>query len=67
VGTKSEGFSNHLWDINRLLGKDENAVDADIHPDWLNRLSFIASGPTCNGPDIYEQLDELLAAGLMPS
>ena len=58
-----EGFGNHLWDIPRLFGRDEKAVDVDIHAAGVNHMSFIAPGSTFNGRDLYQQLDELLAAG----
>lgn len=58
-----EGFSNHLWDIPRLFGRDEKAADADIHSAGVNHVSFIATGSRLDGRDLYEQLDELIAAG----
>jgi alpha-galactosidase/6-phospho-beta-glucosidase family protein len=60
-----DGFSNHLWDISRLFGKDEMAVaaDNDIHCSGVNHFSFISPESTWKGRNLYQQLDELVATG----
>ena len=49
------GYTNHLWDLSRLIGKDEQAEDCDVNSAGVNHMSFITGG-TMNGEDIYELL-----------
>lgn len=58
-----EGYSNHLWDIPRLFGKDEMATDINVHCAGINHLSFISPSSTWNGRNLYAQIDELIASG----
>lgn len=58
-----EGFSNHLWDISRLFGKDEMALetDTDMHCAGVNHFSFVSPKSLWKGRNLYQQLDELIA------
>jgi alpha-galactosidase/6-phospho-beta-glucosidase family protein len=51
------GYTNHLWDLPRLLGKDEQTTDADIDSAGINHMSFITGG-TMYGQDIYDLLEK---------
>jgi len=53
------GFTNHLWDISRIFGTDEEAKDLQVETAGINHLSFIRKG-TYNGKDLFEQLDRRL-------
>ena len=55
------GFTNHLSDISRIFGKDEEAKDLQVETAGTNHLSFIRKG-TYNGQDLFEQLDRHLAS-----
>ena len=55
------GFTNHLSDISRIFGKDEEAKDLQVETAGINHLSFIRKG-TYNGKDLFEQLDRHLAS-----
>ena len=52
-----QGFTNHLSDIPRLCGCDEDALDIDVTTAGINHLSFVTSG-TWNGRDVFEILRE---------
>jgi 6-phospho-beta-glucosidase len=54
------GFTNHLSDIPRIFGADEEAKDLHVETAGINHLSFIRKG-TYNGKDLFEQLDAHLA------
>jgi alpha-galactosidase/6-phospho-beta-glucosidase family protein len=51
------GYTNHMWDLPRILGTDEQAVDADILSAGVNHLSIITGG-TIKGRPIYDLLRE---------
>ena len=55
------GFTNHLSDISRIFGTDEEAKDLQVETAGINHLSFIRKG-TYNGKDLFEQLDRHLAS-----
>lgn len=55
------GFTNHLWDISRIFGIDEQAKDLQVETAGVNHLSFIRKG-TFNGKELFEQLDRRLTA-----
>lgn len=52
-----QGYTNHLWDISRIFGKDEFAKGLDVETAGINHLSFIQRG-TWNGRDLFAMLDE---------
>jgi len=54
------GFSNHLWDLSRLFGKDEIATGFDGETAGVNHLSYILRG-TWHGRDLFAALEEALA------
>jgi alpha-galactosidase/6-phospho-beta-glucosidase family protein len=56
------GYTNHQWDLSRILGKDEQGSGFDIDTVGVNHLSFIVKG-TVNGRDLFKTLDERLANG----
>lgn len=51
------GFTNHLWDISRIFGKDEEAAELDVETAGINHLSFITRG-TWKGRDLFAALNE---------
>lgn len=53
------GFTNHLWDISRLCGRDEQSNDIDVTTAGINHLSFITGG-TWKGRDLFELLRETI-------
>ncbi|MCY3021024.1 MAG: hypothetical protein NTW87_18575 [Planctomycetota bacterium] len=54
------GFSNHRWDLTRLLfDKDEYCDEFKVSSAGVNHLSFIVRG-TWHGKDIYRLLGERL-------
>ena len=55
------GFTNHLWDISRIFGVDEEAKELQVETAGINHLSFIRKG-TYKGRDLFEQLDRHLAS-----
>jgi 6-phospho-beta-glucosidase len=55
------GFTNHLSDISRIFGTDEEAKDLHVETAGINHLSFIRSG-TYKGRDLFEQLDRRVAS-----
>ncbi len=55
------GFTNHLSDISRIFGIDEEAGDLQVETVGINHLSFIRKG-TYKGRDLFEQLDRHLAS-----
>jgi alpha-galactosidase/6-phospho-beta-glucosidase family protein len=56
------GYTNHQWDLSRILGKDEEGTGFDVDTVGVNHLSFIVKG-TVNGKDLFKTLDERLADG----
>ncbi len=46
-----QGYTNHLWDIPRLFGRDEEARNLDVEVAGINHLSFILRG-TWEGRDL---------------
>lgn len=55
------GFTNHRWDLTRLLfGKDEYRDCYDVEVAGINHLSFILRG-TCEGEELYARLKRVLA------
>ncbi len=55
------GFTNHLWDIPRLLGRDELAQDLDVDTAGINHLSFISRG-SWQEEDLFRALRRHLEA-----
>jgi len=49
------GFTNHLWDISRIFGRDEEAKSLDVETAGVNHLSFITKG-TWEGQDLFQAL-----------
>lgn len=57
------GFSNHRWDLNRLLfDKDEYSNDFKVVSAGVNHLSFILRG-NYKGEDLYELIEKRIAKG----
>ena len=54
-----QGYTNHLWDLSRILGKDEEGTDIDVDAAGINHLSFIVRG-TIGGVDIFKRIDSAL-------
>jgi 6-phospho-beta-glucosidase len=56
------GYTNHQWDLSRILGRDEQGSGFDVETVGVNHLSFIVKG-TVNGKDLFKTLDQRLANG----
>jgi alpha-galactosidase/6-phospho-beta-glucosidase family protein len=50
-----QGFTNHLWDIPRILGRDQEAVDLEVTAAGVNHLSYILRG-SLGGEDLFSVL-----------
>jgi len=53
------GFTNHQWDIARLLGKDEQALDLDVQSAGVNHMSVVIKASR-GGKDLFPLLDRCL-------
>jgi 6-phospho-beta-glucosidase len=53
------GYTNHQWDLARILGKDEQRGDFDVDTAGVNHLSYILKG-TVAGDDLFATLDRRL-------
>jgi 6-phospho-beta-glucosidase len=61
------GYTNHQWDLSRMLGRDEQGTDFDVDVAGVNHLSFILRGKV-KGKDLFKTLNRRLEAGWkMPS
>jgi len=56
------GFTNHLWDVARILGEDKMLEGVEVEVAGINHLSFILRG-TVGGVDIFKLIDEALDRG----
>lgn len=59
------GYTNHTWDLPRLLGRDEQDTSVDVDAAGINHLSFIVRGQY-QGRDLYDLLGERLGSGWRP-
>jgi len=60
------GYTNHMWDLTRLLGRDEPCNRYDVDVAGINHLSFILRG-SLDGRDLYQEvLAERLGPGWKP-
>jgi len=59
------GYTNHMWDLTRLMGKDEFCPDYDVEVAGVNHLSFIIRGKF-RGEDLYEVLGRHLTKNWRP-
>ena len=59
------GFSNHRWDLTRLMGRDAYCDEYDVDVAGVNHLSFILRG-TYRGQDLYAVLGRCLTRGWKP-
>jgi len=57
------GYQNHMWDLNRLMGRDEHCDQFDVDVAGVNHLSFILRGKY-RGRDLYRELSKHTARGL---
>lgn len=57
------GYTNHMWDISRILGKDEERHDFTINSAGINHMSFILSGSKIGENDLFEVIDAHIAKG----
>ncbi len=53
------GFTNHMWDISRILGKDGMRHDIEVDVAGVNHLSFIVRGKI-GDEEIFSKLDRAL-------
>ncbi|HEY3330813.1 MAG TPA: hypothetical protein VGK19_12370 [Capsulimonadaceae bacterium] len=56
------GYTNHQWDISRLLGADRQLTNVKVEAAGINHLAFITKGDL-DGEDIFKLIDKSLAAG----
>ena len=57
-----QGFTNHLWDISRLFGKDEQAQRLEVECAGINHLSYVMKG-MWEGEDLFAALERRMAGG----
>ena len=57
-----QGFTNHLWDISRIFGRDEQASALEVEAAGINHLSYVLRG-TWQGKDLFEALERRMAGG----
>jgi len=56
------GYTNHQWDIARLLGQDTQFTHVKVEAAGVNHMSFITRGEL-DGQDIFKLIDKSLADG----
>jgi len=59
------GFSNHRWDLPRLMGREEYCDEFELDVAGVNHLSFILGG-IYRGEDVYKVLERHLKKGWKP-
>ncbi len=59
------GYTNHQWDLTRLLGRDEEEAGYCVAVAGVNHLSFILKG-SLRGEDLFELLDRHLTPHWQP-
>ena len=57
------GYTNHMWDIARILGKDECCSDHAVNCAGVNHMSFILKDSIWEGANLYEQLEAATGEG----
>ena len=57
------GYTNHQWDLTRILGADCGCDDYHILSAGVNHMSFILPGSTRGTDDLYRLIDQALADG----
>ncbi len=60
-----QGYTNHQWDLSRLLGRDLQDPRFKVTVAGINHLSFILRGSLV-GQDLFELLDENLGRNWRP-
>lgn len=55
-----QGFTNHLWDISRLFGRDEEAQNLQVECAGINHLSYVMKG-TWEGEELFSALNRHMA------
>ena len=58
-----QGFQNHMWDLTRLMGRNEHCNEYDVDVAGVNHCSFILRGKY-RGRDLYTELEKHIAGGL---
>jgi alpha-galactosidase/6-phospho-beta-glucosidase family protein len=53
------GFTNHQWDIGRILGADRQETDISVDVAGINHLSFILRG-TVQGDELFRRIDKAI-------
>lgn len=56
------GFTNHLWDISRLFGRDEQAQRLEVECAGINHISYVLKG-TWEGEDLFQAIERRMAGG----
>ena len=57
------GYTNHMWDISRILGKDEERHDYLINSAGVNHMSFILPGSKIGDADLFKVIDANIGPG----
>ncbi len=60
-----QGFTNHLWDIPRIFGNDEQAQSLKVQSAGVNHLSYVVRG-TWQGDDLLESLRKRIGPDWQP-
>lgn len=55
------GFTNHLWDVPRIFGRDEQATELEVESAGINHLSYITNG-RWQGEDLFSALQRRITA-----
>ncbi|MDR1144669.1 MAG: hypothetical protein LBK71_00840 [Verrucomicrobiales bacterium] len=51
------GFTNHLWDIARIFGQDEESAELQVEAAGINHISYILRG-TWQGKELFGELNK---------
>jgi len=57
------GYTNHIWDLNRMLGQDIAVNDFTVKCAGVNHMSFIMRDSYYKDKNLYEAIDEKVTNG----
>ena len=60
-----DGFTNHMWDLSRLMGRDELDLGYDVDVAGVNHASFILRG-SYHGEDLFTVLERYIGPNWKP-
>ncbi|MEI6520248.1 MAG: hypothetical protein WCO98_09465 [bacterium] len=55
------GYTNHLWDLSRILGKDEEAQNIQANSAGINHMAFILKDSKIGDEDLYDVINAHIA------